>query len=165
MNWLDVLILIFMIIMIITGLRRGLIKTIIPMIGIILAVVLAGQFYDSVGSWLSHWLKSESQANIVGFAIIFILVMIVALVVASLLNKLFSMILLGWIDKLGGAFLGFIIGALICGAILTIITKYHFPGIEGSIHDSTLASFFVKYFPIVLPLLPGDFHSVRDFFG
>jgi len=165
MNWLDVLILIFLIILTITGLRKGLIKTVIPLIGIIIGVVLAGHFYGSMASWLSGWLESPNQAKIVAFAIIFILVVVVSLIIASLLSKFLSLLFLGWADKLGGAILGLVMAALICGAILTIITKYNFPGMEGSIHDSALASFLVNNFPIVLPLLPGDFDSVRDFFG
>ncbi len=165
MNWLDIVIIVFLAITVITGLGKGLIKTIIPLIGVILGVVLAGRFYGSVADWLSTWLHSSSQANIVGFAIIFIVVVIVALIVASLLSKFLSLLLLGWIDKLGGAVLGFVIGGLVCGAILTIITKYNFPGMAGTIHDSNLASFFVNNFNMVLPFLPSKFDSVRQFFG
>jgi membrane protein required for colicin V production len=165
MNWLDIVIIVFLAITVITGLSKGLIKTIIPLIGVILGVVLAGRFYGSVADWLSTWLHSPSQANIAGFAIIFVAVVIVSLIIASLLNKFLSLLLLGWVDKLGGAVLGFVIGGLVCGAILTIITKYNFPGMEGTIHDSNLASFFVNNFNMVLPFLPSKFDSVRQFFG
>jgi membrane protein required for colicin V production len=165
MNWLDIVIIVFLAITVITGLSKGLIKTIIPLVGVILGVVLAGRFYGSVADWLSTWLHSPSQANIAGFAIIFIVVVIVALIVASLLSKFLSLLLLGWVDKLGGAVLGFVIGGLVCGAILTIITKYNFPGMEGTIHDSNLASFFVNNFNMVLPFLPSEFDSVHQFFG
>jgi len=164
MNWLDIVIIVFLAITTITGLSKGLIKTIIPLVGVILAVVLAGRFYGSVADWLSTWLHSPSQANIVGFAIIFVAVVIVSLIIASLLSKFLSLLLLGWVDKLGGAVLGFVIGGFITGAILTIITKYNFPGMEGNIHNSSLASFFVAHFNMVLPLLPKDFDSVRHFF-
>jgi membrane protein required for colicin V production len=165
MNWLDIVIIVFLAITVITGLSKGLIKTIIPLVGIIIAVVLAGRFYGSVADWLSTWLHSPSQANIAGFAIIFVAVVIVSLIIASLLSKFLSLLLLGWVDKLGGAVLGFVIGGLVCGAILTIITKYNFPGAEGTIHDSNLASFFVNNFNMVLPFLPSEFDSVRQFFG
>jgi len=165
MNWLDIVIIVFLAITVITGLSKGLIKTIIPLVGIIIAVVLAGHSYGSVADWLSTWLHSPSQANIAGFAIIFVAVVIVSLIIASLLSKFLSLLLLGWVDKLGGAVLGFVIGGLVCGAILTIITKYNFPGMEGTIHDSNLASFFVNNFNMVLPFLPSEFDSVRQFFG
>jgi membrane protein required for colicin V production len=165
MNWLDIVIIIFLAITTITGLSRGLVKTIIPLVGIIVGVVLAGHFYGSVANWLSHWSHSPSQANIVGFAIILIVVVIVSLIIAWLLSKFINLLLLGWVDKLGGAALGFVIGGLACGAILTIITKYHFAGIEGSIQGSRLASFFVAHFNMALPFLPKGFNDVRQFFG
>ena len=164
MNWIDIVVIVFLAISTITGLRKGLIKTIIPLVGIIIAVVLAGRFYGSVADWLSTWLHSPSQANIAGFAIIFVAVVIASLIIASLLSKFLSLLLLGWVDKLGGAILGLVMGGLVCGAILTIITKYNFPGMEGTIHDSNLASFFVAHFNMVLPFLPSDFDSVRQFF-
>jgi membrane protein required for colicin V production len=165
MNWLDIVIVIFLGITTITGLSRGLVKTIIPIVGIILGIVLAGQFYGSVADWLSTWFHSPSQAKIAGFAIIFIVVVIVSLIIASLLSKFLNLLLLGWVDKLGGAVLGFVIGGLVCGAILTIITKYNFAGIEGTIRDSSLASFFVDHFNMALPFLPREFDSVHQFFG
>ena len=165
MNWLDIVIVIFLGITTITGLSRGLVKIIIPLVGIILGVVLAGQFYGSLADGLSHWFHSPSQANIAGFVIIFIIFVMVSLIIAWLLSKFLSLLLLGWVDKLGGAVLGFVIGGLVCGTILTIITKYNFAGIEGSIRGSSLASFFVNHFNMALPLLPREFNSVHQFFG
>jgi membrane protein required for colicin V production len=165
MNWLDVVIIVFLVITTFTGLSKGFIKAIIPLLGIIVGVVLAGRFYGSVADWLSHWLHSSSQANIAGFVIIFVVVVIISLIIASLLSKFLSLLFLGWVDKLGGAVLGFVIGGFICGAILTLFTKYSFPGMAGSIHNSNLASFFVEHFNMVLPFLPKEFDSARQFFG
>jgi membrane protein required for colicin V production len=165
MNWLDIVIIVFLVITTFTGLSKGFIKTIIPLLGIILGVVLAGRFYGSVGDGLSTWLHSPSQANIAGFAIIFIAVVIVSLIIASLLSKFLSLLFLGWVDTLGGAVLGFIIGGFVCGAIFTLITKYTFPGMQGTVHNSALASFFVDRFNMVLPFLPREFDSARQFFG
>lgn len=165
MNWLDVVIIVSLVIITFTGLSKGFIKTIIPLLGIIIGIVLAGRFYGSVADWLSTWLHSSSQANIAGFAIILVVVVIVALIIASLLSKFLSLLFLGWVDKLGGAVLGFVIGGFIFGAILTLITKYNFPGMEGTIQNSSLASFFVNRFNMVLPFLPKEFDSARQFFG
>jgi membrane protein required for colicin V production len=164
MNWLDVVIIVFLVITTFTGLSKGFIKSIIPLVGIVIGIVLAGRFYGSVADWLSTWLHSSSQANIAGFAIIFVVVVIISLIIASLLSKFLSLLFLGFVDKLAGAGLGFVTGSFICGAILTLITKYNFPGMSGSIHNSNLASFFVGHFNMVLPFLPKEFDSVRQFF-
>ena len=99
--------------------------------------------------------------NIVGFIIILVLVMGLAAVVAVLLRTILRAIMLGWVDHIGGAVLGLVMGALSISALLAIIVKY-----TGSnlIADSALANFLLDKFPFVLGLLPSEFDSIRDFF-
>lgn len=165
MNWLDIVIILILVIPTLIGFNRGLIKTVLPLVGIVLGILLAGYFYDSMAGWLSSWLESPRQANIVGFIIIFILVMATVLAIASLLSSFIRLILLGWLDKLGGAAFGLAIGGLLSGALLAIITKFQYSGVEDIIRDSPLASFFLDRFPFVLGLLPEEFDAVRQFFG
>ena len=73
-----------------------------------------------------------------------------------------SAVLLGWVNRLGGAVFGFILGAFFCGALLTIWAKYL--GIAGPIGDSAFAKLLLDVFPIALALLPSEFDSVRSFF-
>jgi membrane protein required for colicin V production len=165
MNWLDIVLVVFLAITTVTGLINGLVRSVIPLVGIILAVVLAGHFYVSFGDWLDQWIKNPDQAKIAGFAIIFMLVIIIGFVIASILSKLLISLHLGWIDRLGGAALGFIIGGLICGALLAVVAKYNVYDMETTIQGSALATFFLSSFPLVFPFLPNEFDSVRDFFG
>ena len=81
---------------------------------------------------------------------------------AAFLKKVAETILLGWVNRLGGAVLGLILGAIFCGALLAMWVK--FQGIGDTILDSALASFLLDKFPIVMGLLPSEFDSVRDFF-
>jgi membrane protein required for colicin V production len=165
LNWLDIAIIVFLAITAVIGLSKGFVKTISILVGIILGVVLAGRFSGPVADWLSTALHNPTQAKMAGFAIIFIAVVIISLIIAALLRKLLSLLLLGWVDRLGGAVAGLVIGGLVCGAILTLITEHNFAGIEGTIRDSSLASFFVDHFNIVLPILAKGFNSVHQFFG
>ncbi len=165
MNWLDAVIIVFLAISTVAGLSNGLMKSIIPLIGIIVGIVLAGRFYGTMADWLSGWLENPGQANIAGFAIIFVLVILAAFILASLLSKFLSALKLGWVDKLGGAILGLITAALIWGAILTVIARFHTPYVETTLKDSALSTFLLNKFPMVLPFLPNEFDVVRDFFG
>lgn len=164
MNWLDIVLIVFLAITTVTGLINGLIRSVIPFVGIILGVVLAGHFYGSFGDWLGHWIKNPDQAKIAAFIIIFMLVLIISFIIASLLSRILSALNLGWIDRLGGAALGFLIGGLICGALLSVVAKYNVSDVETTIQNSTLASFFLNSFPMVFAFLPKEFDSVRDFF-
>lgn len=164
MNWLDIVIVAILVIPTLIGSSRGLIKTIFPLAGVILSVFLAGQYYGSLASWLSSWLESPSQAKIVAFAFILVAVIVVATILSSILHRFLRMFLLGWVDKLGGAIFGLAIGGVISGALVTIIAKFFFSGMEAVIRDSSLATFFLDHFPFVLYLLPEEFDAVRQFF-
>jgi membrane protein required for colicin V production len=88
--------------------------------------------------------------------------MIITGVLASVLKWIASVVLLGWVNRLGGAIFGFVLGAIFCSALLAIWAK--FLGIEGPIAGSGLATLLLDQFPMVLALLPEEFDTVRSFF-
>lgn len=165
MNWLDVVIVVILVIPMLIGFKRGLINTVIPLAGVILGIVLAGRLRGTVADWLSTWINSSSQAEIVAFIIIFVVVIVATLVLAGVLRGFVRLLFLGWVDKLGGLAFGFALGGMISAALLAVLAKFPFWDIETTIGDSSLAAFFLDKFPFVLRLLPGEFDSVRQFFG
>jgi len=160
MNWLDIVIIVVLALSVLSGLVRGFIRTVLGLAGLILGIYLAGRYYLAFGNWLP--IANTSTANIVAFAIILVAVIVLAAIIAFFLRRLVSMIMLGWADKLLGAVCGLILGCLMCGAVLALLS--HFLNIEGTISGSWLASFLLDRFPIVLGLLPGEFDGVRQLF-
>ncbi len=160
-NWLDIVIGIILIIALLIGLKTGLIRTIISFAGLILAIFLAGRFYVAFAGVLK-FIPSDQAARIVAYIIIFIVVMALAAIVAWILTKIASAIMLGWLNYLGGAIFGLLIGGIFIGAILAIWAKYGGGG--NIIAGSFLGKFLLNTFPLVLALLPGEFDSIRSFF-
>ena len=160
MNWLDIIIIILIAIPTIIGLRIGIIKAVLSIAGVIIGVVLAGRFYGSLGEALP--ISDEGIAKIVAFAIILVAVMIIAAVAAAFIKKVISAILLGWVNRLGGAILGFLLGAIFCGAILSVLGS--FIADADVVKASWLASVLLDTFPLVLALLPDELDSVRSIF-
>ena len=161
MNWLDIVILVVVVIAIFLGLRIGIIKAALSLAGVIVGVILAGRFYVPLSEQLTFIPKAD-VAKVVAFAIILIVVMIIAGVAAKLLKWAASAMLLGWVNHLGGAVFGFVLGAILCGALLAICTK--FLGITEIISESSLAAILLDRFPAVLALLPDEFDTIRSFF-
>jgi len=161
MNWLDIVILIIIIIPTLIGLKVGIIKALLSIAGVIVGVILAGRYYVVLAEHLT-FISQPSLAKIAAFAIILIVVMIIAAVLASVIKWVVSAVMLGWVNRLGGAVFGFVLGMIFCGALLAIWVK--FVGISGPIHESILAALLLDGFPMVLALLPGEFDSVRSFF-
>ena len=161
MNWVDIVIIIYLVISVISGLAQGLIRTLLSIIGLIVGIMLASHFYKQLGNVLT-FISNKDWANIVAFIIILVVVMCIAALIALLLRSLIKAIMLGWLDRLGGAFLGLILGALSVSAFLAIIVKYTNTSL---ITDSKLAGFFLDKFPVILKFLPSDFNNIKDFFN
>jgi len=161
MNWLDIILIVILAISVFGGLRNGLIKGVLGLAGIIVGVVLAGMYYVTLAGSLT-FIPHEGAAKLTAFAIIFIVVLVIAGVVGTILSKLASAIMLGWLNRLLGGVLGLVIGGVFCGALLA--TWARFLGTGGIVEDSALAGFLLNSFPLVLALLPGEFDSVRQFF-
>ncbi|HEY91688.1 MAG TPA: CvpA family protein [Dehalococcoidia bacterium] len=160
MNWLDIVIAITLIIPIFTGLKQGLIKSAISLAGLMVGVVVASNYYQVLGDRLT-FITNEDFANIAAFAIILIVIMIIANVIAALLKVTAKIVLLGWVDHLGGAVFGLLMGAIFMGALLAIIVKFFGSSL---IIDSFLAEILLDKFPLVLGFLPSEFDTIRDFF-
>ena len=161
MNWLDIIIIILIVIPIVIGMKVGLIKALLSIAGVIIGVILAGRYYTVLAEHLT-FISQDGIANIVAFAIILIVVMIIASVLAALVKFAISAVMLGWVNRLGWAIFGLVLGMIFCGALLTIWVKYL--GITGPLGESVLAAFLLDSFPLALALLPAEFDSVRSFF-
>ena len=161
MNWLDIVIIVLIAIPTFIGLKAGLIKAVLSLVGVIVGVILAGQYHQALGEQLT-FISQANVANIVAFAIILIVVMIIAAVLASVLKWLVSLVLLGWINRLGGVIFGLLLGVIFCGALLAIWAK--FLGVGETFNDSALATLLLNQFPLILALLPDEFDTIRSFF-
>jgi len=161
MNWLDIVLIVAIGIATFIGLRKGIIKAVLTLAGLVLGIFLAGRYYSPFSEQLTL-ISSPGWAKVAAFAIIFIGVMVIAAVLARLLERVASVIMLGWANRLVGAILGFVIGAMLCGALLAIWVKYL--GISGAIAESNIAPILLDRFPKVLALLPEEFDAVRSFF-
>ena len=160
MYWLDIAIIVAIAIAILIGLRIGIIKAVLSLAGLIVGVILAGRYYVPFSEWLS-FIPYENAAKVVAFAIILIGVMVIAGVLASLLKWAASAIMLGWVNRLGGAVFGLVLGAIFCGALLAIWVKFFD---IAAISESNLAAILLDRLPVVLALLPDEFDAVRSFF-
>jgi len=160
MNWLDIVIIVALIIPAFIGLKQGIIKAALSLAGLIIGVVLASNLYQPLARVLG-FIPNEDIANVVAFVLILVVVMVIATLLARLLKFIASVVMLGWVDHVGGAIFGFLIGAILCGALLAIWVKFLGTGL---ITESFLAGVLLDKFPLVLVLLPGEFDAIRDFF-
>src|SRR4030042_2737869 len=108
MNWLDIVMIVVVVGLGITGLRQGMIRTVFGIAGLIGGIFLAGRYYDELAERLFP--SGAIWGNIAAYAIIAVATLVVAGVIGWLLAKLVNFAALGWLDRLVGGLLVFVIG-------------------------------------------------------
>ncbi len=161
MNWLDIVLVVILAVGAFLGLRMGIIKAVLSLAGLIIGVILAGRFYAPLSEQLS-FIPQTDVAKVVAFAIILIGIMSIAVVLARLLKWAASVIMLNWVNHLGGAVFGLALGTIFCGALLATWAKWL--GVGSTINESVVSVFLLDKFPLILALLPGEFDAIHSFF-
>jgi len=160
-NWLDIVLTLFLVLTTFLGLRQGIIRLVLLFFGLIVGIILAGQHNDIVGEWLP--IANPEYAKWAAYAIIIVGTLLVAFILSIILGRFFIKVVpLGWVDRLGGAILGLVLGGLFCAAALAACVKF---GLGSNIvQGSGIARLLLDWFPFVLVLLPEEFDAVRQFF-
>lgn len=160
MHWLDIVLIVSLVVPTFIGLKQGIIKAALSLVGLIIGVVVASNLYQPVGKLLG-FIPNENAANITAFILILVVVMVAMMILIRLLKFIASVVMLGWVDHIGGAVFGFFMGALVWSALLAAWVKLFG---TGMVTESFLAGVLLDKFPLILSLLPGEFNTIRDFF-
>jgi membrane protein required for colicin V production len=167
MNWVDAAIIGVGLIGALSGFRQGLIMAIFGFLGLIAGVAFAGWASDPLADNISS--DGAAWAHVLAFIIILVIVMVVFHIAGTLIKQSVKLIMLGWVDSLGGALLGLFVGALLATAVLIALGKWAAgvgaTGVEETIGNSTLAELLMDSFRFLLLLLPDRFEVVREFFA
>ncbi|NDV47689.1 CvpA family protein [Paludibacter sp. 221] len=125
MNIFDICIIVPVIIGFVVGLFKGLIKELISLAAIVLGILGARLFEPQVSKLLmSMFDMKASIAQPLSYLILFLAIVVVLLVVANLLDKLFSAIALGGLNKFLGGIFGALKYALIVSVLLNVVDAF-----------------------------------------
>ena len=123
MKLIDIIILIPFVFAIYKGITRGFISQVAGIAGVILGFILGVRFSDLLSTHISEWINAnESTIKIISFAIIIICVLILAKLLSSIIERIFSFIMLGWLNKILGILIAIASTALVMGAVITLIS-------------------------------------------
>jgi membrane protein required for colicin V production len=139
-NYLDLIILFFLVFGLYKGQSNGLIKEISSVIGLVLAILIASNFNDELALYLLTFIElQDSLIKIISFFILFFIVIKLVEILAKLITKLAKIIALGLVNKILGAVFGLIKNLLICCTIYYVfeIINSNLNLIELSIIESS----------------------------
>jgi len=139
------------------GFKRGIIAEILTLLGLVAAIFVAIFWYADLSAFLIKQFKwNQTLSNVISFILIFILVIIVFRVLENILTRITALLLLNWVNNLGGALFGFMRGALIVSLLIFLINFIPLPlVVRAQFSESMLAD-------ILLDSLIVIYNSIRE---
>lgn len=169
MSYFDIALIVISVIFTINGYIKGFIKLLGKIFGLLIGVFVASHFYLNFYQWSQSLFGSrEAMGKVVSFIVVFIVVTVIVDFVFIILEKAFNLISIipftKLINRLLGASLGFIQGALFIGVILFVISKYALIGSLFGDHliSSQLAPFFIRVVNILMPIIPEALKALQS---
>jgi membrane protein required for colicin V production len=124
MNFYDILVLGFVALFVINGFRKGFIISLATIVALVIGIWAAIHFSNYFDEFLLRNLNTGGKwIPLISFSVTFLLVMIAVFLIAKMVEKLIDLVGMGFLNRLGGALLGLVKGALLASIILFILFK------------------------------------------
>ena len=169
---LDIIFFVLMLVAIYKGYSKGMVSTIFSFFAIIIGFVLAIKFSAMVAIWLqkstnisTYWLPFCS------FIIIIIAVIILAKLSTGIVEKVFQVALLGWLNKLMGIFIYITLYVILLSGFLFFLEKMNILKSETLAQSKTysviqpIAPKTVAVFGKIIPFVQESLHQLESFFN
>ncbi|MCK9218809.1 MAG: CvpA family protein [Bacteroidales bacterium] len=160
MNFFDFVLLVLILLFIVHGYRKGIIISLAGIAALILGIYAAVHFSNYLdATLLEHVKPSRKWLPILSFSITFLLVLFGVILVGKLTEKVVDIVGLGFLNRLGGALLGLVKGAILVSIFIFILSCID-PKEKWMTSKDKQGSFFYspvsKVFPKLMKLIGGD---------
>lgn len=124
MNILDIILLICFVPAIIQGLRKGFISQAISLISITLGVWASSRFSAIISEWIAQYMSASDQVlKIISFTLILIAVFIILGLIGKLLEGIFKLVTLGWVNRVLGLVFALAKAFIIVGILIMVFNS------------------------------------------
>ena len=155
-NWLDIVLVIVLIACVIEGLKRGLARTGIGFIATIFGLFCGLWFYGVVGAYFTGIVSSREIANLIGFLLIFVVVVAIGAALSRLLERLFKLVHLTWLNRLMGGAFGFLRGVFVAAVIVLAIMAFSSKTPPNSVANSRVAPYVIDTARMLVNAAPNE---------
>lgn len=146
MHTLDIIFLIIASIFIVIGIKRGLIGEIIRLSAMIFGFIIAFLYYPDLSIRLSLAKIPLSIKNGISFLIIYIATALVIIALGWGFKRIVHLTVLGWIDRVLGAVIGFLKAVLIAWALCLSVSSFPVKRVQSDF-DKSLVYRAYKFLP------------------
>lgn len=154
MNAIDIIVLVLLAVSTFSGFRRGFILEIAGIFGAVVALAVARLEFADVRTMLQQVAPHSAWLTIVAYLLVFLVVWGAIIIVARKIRSLVRLMMLGWMDRLGGAVIGLVQGALLVELLLYFTRRVPNGPLRHLANHSTLAPVFLSAMPALNHLLP-----------
>jgi membrane protein required for colicin V production len=124
MNCLDCILIGILAFTLVRGFMRGLIREVAGVLGILVGSVGAGRFHPVLAALLRSRLPSLPYADLIAYGLVFVSTWSAFVLLGLLASRVARALLLGWMDRLLGAFVGLFKGTLASVVLVTVLTLF-----------------------------------------
>lgn len=162
MNVVDIIILVIAALAVFKGLKDGLVRQVGGIAGLFIGIYMAYKFSSLLAGWLAQWISaSEPVVKSISFVLIIIAVCILMNLLGRILEKILSVSMLGWLNRLLGVILSVATAALLMGVILSLlhyVNQTWFVIVpEKTLSESRLLPVVENMMEVVMPYLKAFF--------
>jgi len=148
-NWVDIIVLIFLVRGAYIGLSRGLSVELFKLVGAILTVVLSLLWYDILGGWLAaHSFLPLQVANFISFIILLTILLILSKSLRVFLFTVLHLELFCGLEKWGGFVMGLVRSTVFASLFLFVLNLLPVGYFQESMNEKSL---FTPYLQPVAP--------------
>lgn len=169
--WVDIVFLIVLITAIIKGISRGIIMAVFSLIGWFIGLAAALKLSALLAAYLQdHTTINSKWLPLLSFIIVFVIAVLIVQLVGKAIEHIFTMSLLGWVNKLGGALVYAGMYTLAFSVLLFFAEKMHLISADTASSSKAysiiggLGPSIIETVGAVLPFIKNSFHELENYF-
>ncbi len=168
----DIIVVVLLIMAAFKGLRKGLILGIFSFLAFIIGLAAALKLSVVAASYIGQSISiSQRWLPVIAFALVFIVVSLLIRLGARILEKMVQVVMLGWLNRLGGVILFALIYLFIFSIVLFYAVQLHIVRPETTQASATypylepLAPKIMNGLGTIIPWFKNMFAELLDFFS
>lgn len=154
MNAVDVVIVGVLVLATLGGFGQGFIVEVATILGAVAALAAAKLEYGVVRNLLELAVPHSRWVTAISYLAVFLVVWAVIITVARIVRRIARLLMLGFLDRLGGAVIGLLQGALVVELLLYLGQRVPNSDLHRLIKHSRLAPSFLHVVPYIDKLFP-----------
>ena len=168
----DLVFAVVLILAVLQGYRRGLIVGVFSLVAVIIGLAAAMKLSTVAAGFIGKAIKiSEEWLPLVSFAVVFLVVILLIRLGAKAIERTIEVVMLGWVNKLGGIILYAAIYTTVFSVLLFYAEQMKLLQ-PGTIHQSLTYSFVqpwgpkaINGFAAIVPVFKDMFTELENFFS